>query len=242
METTPENEIMERETLSSLEENGELESVVESGSRETISMTEEVVEVPVSEAKDAGLPAHRELSQEEMEYYRGLMEALLFVSTEALGLNVLARKCNLDRLNARIIIDSLVDDYSERDSGILIKEIAGGYQFLTSERYSQNLREIHQGEKREKLSRSTMEALAIISYRQPITLPEIDDIRGANSRPMVATLLQKKLIKPQGYKPVPGRPTLYVTTRNFLQRFALNSLAELPTLEDVKELKFDEIE
>ncbi|MCB1175721.1 MAG: SMC-Scp complex subunit ScpB, partial [Leptospiraceae bacterium] len=70
---------------------------------------------------------------------------------------------------------------------------------------------------------------------------EIDEIRGANSRTMINTLLQRKLIKPQGYRPVPGRPTLYVTTRQFLSHFAISSLAELPTLEEVKELKFDDI-
>ncbi|HNJ35546.1 MAG TPA: SMC-Scp complex subunit ScpB, partial [Leptospiraceae bacterium] len=96
--------------------------------------------------------------------------------------------------------------------------------------------------KREKLSRSVMETLAIISYRQPITLPEIEDVRGVASRPHVVTLLAKRLIKPQGTRPVPGRPTLYVTTKTFLQHFALNSLAELPPLEELKELKFDEIE
>ncbi len=209
---------------------------------EELLQTESVIEIPVSDTQDAGLPSHRELSFEEMEHFKGLVEAVLFASAESLSLNMLARKCELDRTNARIIVDSLVDDYSERDGGILLKEIAGGYQFITSERYSQSLRGIFKEQKKEKLTRSTLEALAIISYRQPITLPEIDDVRGANSRPMIATLLTKKLIKPQGYKPVPGRPTLYVTTRNFLTRFGLNSLAELPALEDIKELKFDEID
>lgn len=207
-----------------------------------VDQVEEVVEIPVRSGGDAGLPAHRELSQEEMEHYRGFTEAILFVSTEPLSLNMLARKCELDRVNARIIVDSLVDDYAERDGGVLLKEIAGGYQFITSERYSQSLRGVFKDQKKEKLTRSTLEVLAIITYRQPITLPEIDEVRGANSRPMIATLLTKKLIKPQGYKPVPGRPTLYVTTRNFLTRFGLNSLAELPPLEDIKELKFDEID
>lgn len=155
---------------------------------------------------------------------------------------MIARTINLDRVNTRILADSLVDDFAERDGGISLREIAGGYQFVTSDRYSEEMREILQTSKREKLSRSVMETLAIISYRQPITLPEIEDVRGVASRPHVVTLLAKRLIKPQGTRPVPGRPTLYVTTKTFLQHFALNSLAELPPLEELKELKFDEIE
>ncbi len=203
---------------------------------------DEFVEVPVQAPEEAGLPLHRELSQEEMEHFKGLIEAILFVSTDPLSLAMLAKKCELDRVNARIIVDTLLDDYAERDGGILLREIAGGYQFLTSERYSRTMSQIFSDQKREKLSRSTLEALAIISYRQPITLPEIDELRGSSSRTLINTLLQKKLIKPQGYKPVPGRPTLYVTTRNFLSQFSLNSLADLPPLEEVKELKFDELD
>ncbi|MBI3395967.1 MAG: SMC-Scp complex subunit ScpB [Spirochaetia bacterium] len=177
-----------------------------------------------------------------MEHYRGLIEAVVFLSPEPLSVNHLARRVSLDRVNVRILADTLVDDYAERDGGILLREIAGGYQFITSDRYSQSLRAMLEGEKKETLSRAALETLAIICYRQPITLPEIEDIRGANSRAMVTLLMGKKLIKPQGYRPVPGRPTLYVTTRQFLSYFALNSLADLPVLEDVKELKFDDIE
>ncbi len=200
------------------------------------------MEVAVASAKDVGLPAHRELSQEEMEFFRGLLEAVLFLSSESLSVTMLARKCNLDRVNTRILADSLVDDYAERDGGLLLREIAGGYRFVTSDLYSSNIKDIFQEQKKDSLSRSTLETLSIISYKQPVTLPEIEEIRGVNSRSHVATLLSRKLIKPQGYRPVPGRPTLYVTTRKFLNHFSLNSLTDLPTLEDVKELKFDDLD
>lgn len=205
------------------------------------STEEEMVHIPVKDGKVAGLPEHRELSNDESDFYRGLLEAILYLATEPCSLNTLARKCELDRVNARILVDTLVDDFAERDGGVVLREIAGGYQFITADRYSDAMKSLFREQKKETLSRSTLETLAIISYRQPLTLPEIEDIRGVNSRAMVTTLLQKKLIKPQGYRPVPGRPTLYVTTRNFLSHFALNSLADLPTLEDVKELNFDEI-
>ncbi|MBX7056951.1 MAG: SMC-Scp complex subunit ScpB [Leptospirales bacterium] len=197
---------------------------------------------PLAQAADAALPEHRELSREEEEFYRGLIEAALFLAPEPLSISSLARRCNLDRVNARVLADSLADDYAERDGGVQLREIAGGYQFVTAERYSAAIKEVFKEQKRETLSRSTLETLAIISYRQPITLPEIEEIRGVNSRAMVVQLLQRKLIKPQGYRPAPGRPTLYVTTRQFLSHFALNSLGDLPTLEDVKELKFDDLD
>lgn len=198
--------------------------------------------IDVSVSDEAGLPAYRELGAEEMARYRGFIEALLFVAPEPVTVTQLAQKAGLDRVNARILADSLVDDYAERDGGILLREISGGYQFVTSDRYSEDMKGILMESKKEKLSRSVMETLAIISYKQPVTLPEIEEIRGAASRPHVAALLSRRLIKPQGTRPVPGRPTLYVTTKTFLQHFALNSLADLPALEEVKELKFDEIE
>lgn len=199
------------------------------------------VEIPLQSANDVALPEYRELTDEEMDDYRGLIEAVLFASPEPVSLNMIARKAGIDRTNARILVDTLVDDYAERDGGVLLREIAGGYQFLTSDRYASRMSAIRE-QKKDKLSRSVMETLSIICYRQPVTLPEIEEIRGVNSRSMVAQLLQRKLVKPQGYRPVPGRPTLYVTTRNFLIHFGLNSLSDLPPLHDVKELPFDDIE
>jgi segregation and condensation protein B len=206
------------------------------------SQQDDSLEIPVKASSDAGLPEYRELAREEIDHFRGLIEAALFVSPDPLSLSVLARQCNLDRVNTRILVDSLMDDYAERDGGILLREISGGYQFVTSDRYGEQIKGILGGPRTEKLSRSVMETLSIICYRQPITLPEVDEVRGVNSRQMIATLLQKKLIKPQGYRPVPGRPTLYVTTKQFLAHFALNSLGDLPPLQDLKELPFDDIE
>lgn len=203
---------------------------------------DENVRIPIKDDKDIGLPEHREFNQEEMEHFRGMLEAILFASTEPLTVSMLARKCNIDKVNTRILADSLVDDYAERNGGVLLVEVAGGYQFLTADRYGKAVQAALGAEKKERLTKSALETLSIISYRQPVTLPEIEEIRGANSRSMVSFLLSKKLIKPQGYRPVPGRPTLYVTTKNFLSYFALNSLSDLPTLEDVKELRFDEID
>ena len=198
--------------------------------------------VPVLSPEEAGLPDHRELSEEELEFYRGLLESVLFLSPEPMNIGLLARKMGLDKSNTRRIADSLVDDYAERDGGVQVREIAGGYQFVTSDRYSSRMKDIFREQKKDTLSRSAMETLSIISYRQPITLPEIEEIRGVNSRAHVTALLARNLIKPQGYRPAPGRPTLYVTTKKFLSHFSLNSLTDLPALEELKELRFDELD
>ena len=202
----------------------------------------ELFSLAVQSQKDLGLPSHRKLSDKEKNHYRGLLEAFIFMSNEPLSLGALAKECHLDRSNTRSLVDELVDGYEERDGGFVLKEIAGGYQFITSERYSSTLKEHGKARKREKLSRATLETLAIISYQQPITLPEIDDIRGSSSRTMLSTLLQRKLIKTQGNRPVPGRPTLYVTSSNFLSHFALGSLNDLPPLRELKELEFDNLD
>lgn len=218
---------------------GATEKAVQLAEREVEEQeSEDQLEIPIQSDSDAGLPSYRELTAEEMDFYRGLIEAVLFVSPEPVSVTALARHCNLDRTNTRILVDSLVDDYTERGGGITLREVAGGYRFLTSEAYSGALSGIFAHRRPERLSRSVIETLAIVAYCQPITLPEIEEVRGVNSRAMIATLLQKKLVKPQGYRPVPGRPTLYVTTRQFLMRFHLNTLADLPPLRDLKELPF----
>jgi len=145
-------------------ENQENPDDVDNSDVESVeSEAEPLIEVPVNSSSDAGLPEHRDLSQEELEFFKGLLESVLFLSTEPVGIGVLAKKCSLDRVNARIILDSLVDDYHERDGGFLLKEIAGGYQFITSDRYSNALKEILKEQKKDRLSRSTIETLQLFA-------------------------------------------------------------------------------
>ena len=232
-----------QEKLISAQNGKNSEPSQENKPKEATAEKMEMLAISVQNAKNVGLPTHRELSKDEKKYYRGLMEALIFLATEGISLGMLAQRVNLDRANVRQLIDELEDEYESRDGGIILREIGGSYQFITAPNYSTELGELYQGTpKRETLSRSTLETLAIICYRQPITLPEVEEVRGVSSRAMISALLQKKLIKPQGQRPVPGRPTLYATTREFLQHFALASLNDLPTLREIKELQFDEIE
>lgn len=176
------------------------------------------------------------------EYYKGLVEALLFASSEPVKLTQVAELVGIEKTLAREILDELVLDYVERDGGIILKEVANAYQFQTNDKYFQELGKIFKEKRRETLSKSTLDTLAIIAYKQPITLAEIDEIRGVSSRAMVTTLIAKKLVKPVGQKEVPGRPTLYGTTNEFLIHFGLNKLSDLPSPVEVKELNLDNLD
>lgn len=177
----------------------------------------------------------------DRKYLKGLLEALVFLSSEPIKLSSLAKTVDIEKTLARELLDEMILDYQEREGGFLLREIAGQYQFITSDVYHERLGVIFKEKKKETLSRSNLDTLAIIAYKQPLTLAEIDEIRGVSSRAMVANLISKKLVKPIGQKEVPGRPTLYGTTNDFLIHFGLSKLTDLPSPVDVKELQFDEL-
>ena len=179
---------------------------------------------------------------EDSSYQKGLAEALLFVSSEPLKLNHIAKVLDIEKSEARDIIEELILDYSEKEGGFILKEIAGAYQFITNPIYHDKLSDIFKEKKRDTLSKGVLETLAILAYKQPATLSEIDEIRGVSSRGMITSLITKKLVKAVGQKEIPGRPTLYGTTNDFLVHFGLGRLSDLPAPVEVKELKFDDID
>jgi segregation and condensation protein B len=174
-------------------------------------------------------------------YYRNLVEALLFVSPEPLKLSQIASSLKIEKSMARNLIDELILDYSEKDGGIILREIANGYELVTNPKFHEDLSKIFKEKKRETFSKGTIDTLAIIAYKQPITLSEIDEIRGVSSRAIVANLVSKKLLKPVGHKEVPGKPTLFGTTNEFLIHFGLSKLSDLPHPSEVKELNFENL-
>lgn len=176
------------------------------------------------------------------ESIKGLLEAVLFLSNEPVPLSFFVNSFSIDPTQAKIILDSLVDEYGDRDGGIILQEVAKGYQFVTNTRYAEQLRRVIGVRKREALSRGMLETLAIIAYKQPIVLAEIDELRGVSSRMMVVKLMDRNLVKPVGRKEVPGRPLSYGTTNEFLRYFGLNKLSDLPKLSEIKEfsLNWDE--
>jgi len=141
------------------------------------------------------------------------------------------------REEIRRLIDELVADYSAQDSGLEIREVAGGYRFGTRPEYHDAVRAFIRTLKPPfKLSMQALETLAVIAYKQPITAPEIGEIRGVDSGGVLGSLVARKLITTAGRKQVVGRPILYKTTKEFLLRFGLKDVNELPSLEEFEKM------
>lgn len=169
-----------------------------------------------------------------------VFEAILFLSAEPLPLGFFVKNFGMEATDVKIILDSLVDEYNERDGGIKLAEISGGFQFITNPKCGSMVRKVMGLKKKEPLSRGMMETLSIIAYRQPIVLAEIDELRGVSSRMMVSNLMKRNFIKPVGRKELPGRPLAYGTTDEFLRTFGLSRLTDLPKLSEIKEFALDQ--
>ena len=143
----------------------------------------------------------------------------------------------VEKVSFKSVLEELVDGYSSRNLQIL--QVAEGYQLCTRHDYSDWVRKFLKFDKTTKLSQPSLDTLAIIAYKQPLTKAEFEEIRGVDSSGVVRTLLEKKVISPGGRKKVPGRPIMYRTTRKFLEYFGLRDLSDLPTLEDFKESELE---
>lgn len=162
-----------------------------------------------------------------------VLEALLFLSGEVLTLPTIKEIMDITEPEAKRLMGELIAEYQERNSGLLIVEIAHGYQMVTNPGCADWVKKFRSTHASSKLSMPALETLAIIAYKQPIIRAEIEQIRGVNSDSAIKTLYEKRLIKIMGRKEAPGRPFLYGTTREFLQYFGLKDLTELPTLKDL---------
>ncbi len=170
---------------------------------------------------------------------KSLFESLLFISGDPLPISFFVKNFSIDATQAKIVLDSLIDEFDERDGGIRLVEVSNGFQFVTSPRYAQQIRRALGMKKREGLTKGMLETLAIVSYKQPIVLAEIDELRGVSSRMMIANLMKKNLVRPVGRKELPGRPLAYGTTDDFLKHFGLNKISDLPKLSEIKEFSLD---
>lgn len=188
--------------------------------------------MPVTEPVSLDLQADVQPRPSETNRNKAIIEALLFASGEPLTLGVIAKAISLSEQNIREIIRELTADYRDRNSGIVIAEIADGYEMATDPELAAWIRRMKNVHVSNKLSQPSIETLSIIAYKQPITKVEIDQLRGVNSDAAVKSLLDKRLIKIIGKKESPGRPFLYSTTNEFLQYFGLKNLTELPAIHD----------
>ncbi len=173
----------------------------------------------------------------EMDEIKAILEALIYVSEEPVKEEEILGVFPADRFDlVRQALEELVLEYSAVPRGLRIVRVAGGYRMQTRPEHDSWIRSLYRLRTRIRLSRAALETLAIIAYRQPVTAPEIQSIRGAHPVGVIQTLLERRLIRALGRKKVVGKPILYGTTEEFLVHFGLNSLADLPSLEDFPDM------
>jgi len=165
-----------------------------------------------------------------------VIEALIFVSDEPLSAKTIAEVLKEDKDVVNEALGALVEEFNARQSGLQLREVAGGWQFATRPEYHEHVRAFLKTRPSAKLTIASLETLAVIAYRQPITVPEILEIRGVQSPSAIKTLLDKKLIVAKGRKETVGRPMMYGTSKDFLLQFGLKDLSELPSVEDFHDL------
>jgi segregation and condensation protein B len=172
------------------------------------------------------------------ETLKAVIEGILYVAPEPVSLEALVRTiAGEDHTRIKPVLDGLIDEYEKPEHGIRIRQVAGGYKFSSKAEHHEILRSFVKSLKAPvRLSKPALETLAVIAYRQPVTLPEIEEVRGVDCGGVTHTLLEKKLIVTAGRKNVIGRPILYRTSREFLVHFGLKDLSELPSLREFEEL------
>ena len=173
---------------------------------------------------------------DDLRDLKAAIEALIFASPDPLTLKILLKTLDDEpREHVEEALAALRRDWSERPGGLQLVEVAGGFQIVTRPELHDRVRRLFHEHSSQRLSVQALETLAVIAYRQPVTGPEIAEIRGVNTSGVIGTLVDRRLVKVVGRKAVIGRPFLYATTREFLDRFGLKDLADLPKVEDMAE-------
>lgn len=166
-----------------------------------------------------------------------IIETLIFVSEEPLTIKTIGAVLKEEDKEAiERTVRALAEEFNTRNGGLQLREVAGGWQFATRPEYHEHVRAFLKTRPSAKLTIASLETLAVIAYRQPITVPEILEIRGVQSPSAIKTLLDKKLIVAKGRKETVGRPMMYGTSKDFLLQFGLKDLTELPSVEDFHDL------
>src|SRR6202163_191294 len=171
------------------------------------------------------------------EERKAALEAIIYAADEPATLDQLATALGDEKLAVQSSLDELVASYASEDRGIEIREVAGGFKLYTKPQHHDVVRRFIKSLRPPlRLTMPALETLAVISYKQPVTGPEISEIRGVNTSGVLKTLLDKRLITTAGRKEVIGRPILYRTSKEFLMRFGLSDLGELPSLKEFEAL------
>jgi len=178
--------------------------------------------------------------KQDFEKEAALIEAILYLETDPLDINILVRYSGLSKEAVKKAVETLEEKYSRQDSGVELSRIGGGIMLSAKQEYWDALKP-HYGKKNEiRFSKATLETLSIIAYSQPVTRSEIESIRGVQAvDTVIRLLLEKSLIREVGKKDVPGKPTQYGTTREFLRLFRLESIEDLPKLSESEAARFE---
>jgi len=189
-------------------------------------------------AKEAGVDAVNSQTEAiDARELKAILEAVLFVSPEPVPvarlMSILGTVSKAEVVQA---LGILTHDLDQDGRGIQLVQVAGGYRLVTKQEYGPWLKRMDKAKAAQKLSRSALESLAIIAYKQPLVRSEIEEIRGVETSGVLRTLCERKLVRIVGRKDVPGRPIMYGTTKFFLEHFGLQDLSQLPPLREFKEL------
>jgi segregation and condensation protein B len=171
------------------------------------------------------------------EAIKAAVEAIIYAADEPATLDQIANALGVDKTVARAALDLLAASYQSEDRGIEVRKVAGGWKFYTRPQHHDAVRKfIKSLQPPLRLTMPALETLAVIAYKQPVTVPEINEIRGVHVGGVIKTLLEKGLITTAGRKEVIGRPILYRTSKQFMMRFGLSDLDELPSLKEFEQL------
>jgi len=167
-----------------------------------------------------------------------LLEAIVYLAREPISVDAIRKALpDVDPKEVEACLADLMEKYQQPHHGIEVREIAGGLRFSTKPEHHETLRAFLQAQAPPtRLSLAALETLAVIAYKQPVTIPEIQEIRGVQASGVIKTLLDKRLVAAAGRKEVLGRPILYKTTRDFLIHFGMKEIGELPSMEEFEEL------
>src|SRR5262245_2851254 len=232
-EILAEDELIEDDFFSSDDEDEAAEEV--------IAIATEQPSEPMTESLNGISEDSSDTGDDEIiatrEELKPVIEALLFVADDPLPFKQLCKILgDVPEEDVMWALSELVADYEKRESGLEAREIAGGWRISTRPQYHEFIRKYLKSRPSARLSLPALETLAVIAYKQPITIPEILEIRGVTSSSAVKTLLEKRLIVTKGRKETVGRPMMYGTSKEFLIHFGLKDLSELPSIEDFEDL------
>src|SRR5579864_72435 len=193
-------------------------------------MLEETVEEILGEERPS-------VSAEEEAHLKAILEAVVYITDEPLSAQQMAAALEQPIDKVKRLLDEIVAEFAKAEHGLAVREVAGGYKMATKPEHHEAVRAfVKKLTPPLKLSLAALETLAVIAYKQPVTTPEIIEIRGVQGAGVLKTLLDRKLITESGRKNVVGKPILYKTTKEFLVQFGLKDLSELPTLKEFEEL------